>query len=63
MGAELLLFLVLMMGVGLGSAAAAWALRPTQEERTALLWYRDWSTPQAKAMLAPEPESADPHTA
>ena len=43
-GVEWLLFLVLMMGVGLGSVAAAWALRPSEEERMALVWYRDWAT-------------------
>ena len=43
---QVLVFLVLALGVGLGSAAAAWATRPSKEERAAWDSWVHRSTPK-----------------
>lgn len=50
---EWILFLVLMMGVGLGSAAAAWATRLSEQERQWIEAGKDAMTPKTEARPAP----------
>ena len=45
---QVLVFLVLALGVGLGSAAAAWATRPSKEERAAWDSWVARSTPMMR---------------